>query len=45
MRNVYCSNHRLPETHNCSFNYKLNQSEIHKIQEEMKCVNQKLLKI
>ena len=42
---TYCSLHRLPENHKCEFDYKLKQDEIKKLGEEMKCVNQKCIKI
>lgn len=43
--NIYCCFHRLPENHKCTFDYKLKQNEIKNIEEEMKCVNQKCIKI
>lgn len=43
--NQYCYIHRLPETHNCSFNFKLEQKEKDKISEQMKCINPKMIKI
>lgn len=42
---TFCSNHRLPEYHNCSYNFKLNKSQIKDMEESMKCVNSKLIKI
>jgi hypothetical protein len=42
---IYCSNHRLPETHKCNYNYKLNSIENKKIIENMKCVNEKCIRI
>ena len=42
---TYCSLHRLPENHKCTFDYKLKQDQIIKLKEEMKCVNEKLIKI
>jgi len=42
---IYCSIHRLPETHKCNHNYKLSSSENKKIIEDMKCVNEKYIKI
>ena len=40
---IFCDKHRLPEDHNCSFNHKnFNKT---KIIEEMKCTNNKLIKI
>lgn len=42
---IFCSIHRLPETHNCKHNYKLNSFENKKIIENMKCVNDKFIKI
>jgi predicted nucleic acid binding AN1-type Zn finger protein len=44
-RNIYCSLHRLPETHKCTFDFKLKKEEINKIQQEMRCINQKVIKI
>ena len=39
----FCSKHRLPELHNCTFNHKtINKN---KLVESMKCVNDKLVKI
>jgi hypothetical protein len=43
--NVYCYIHRLPETHNCSYDFKLNHHQINKLEEEMKCIAQKCIKI
>lgn len=43
--NTYCSFHRLPETHKCNYNYKINSNECKKIIEDMKCVNDKCIKI
>jgi predicted nucleic acid binding AN1-type Zn finger protein len=42
---TYCSSHRLPETHKCNYNYKLNSIENKKIIGDMKCVNDKFIKI
>jgi predicted nucleic acid binding AN1-type Zn finger protein len=42
---TFCSIHRLPETHNCSYNFKLTQSQIKNMEENMKCVNNKIIKI
>lgn len=44
-QNTYCSLHRLPENHKCSYNYKLKQHEIIKLESEMKCVSEKCIKI
>ena len=38
--NQYCEKHRVPEAHNCSFNYR--QEDLSKI-ERMKCVASKLV--
>jgi len=43
--NTYCSTHRLPETHDCSYNFKLNNKEMDVLKEQMKCTNQKIIKI
>lgn len=43
--NQYCSIHRLPETHKCNFNYKLEQNEKDRLVEQMKCINPKMIKI
>ena len=41
---VYCAKHRLPETHNCSYDYKLAGRT--KLEEDNKCIAfQKILKI
>lgn len=40
---IFCSLHRLPETHECIFNYKLKDSG--KIIENMKCISSKIEKI
>lgn len=40
----YCVKHRLPETHNCVFNYKIDGKK--KMEEENKCIAfEKILKI
>ena len=39
----FCDKHRLPETHDCSFNFKEDHAnKSHKIIEEMKCIGSKL---
>lgn len=43
--NKYCYIHRLPENHNCCFNFKLEQKEKHGLTEQMKCINPKIIKI
>jgi predicted nucleic acid binding AN1-type Zn finger protein len=43
--NTYCLSHRLPEQHNCSYNFKISKIEQNKLEEDMKCVNQKIIKI
>lgn len=43
--NQYCSLHRLPENHKCTLDFKLKKDEIIKLESEMKCVNQKFIKI
>lgn len=40
---IYCSLHRLPEQHDCNFNYKLNDQK--KIISDMKCESIKIVKI
>ena len=42
-KNTYCSVHRLPEAHNCSFDYK--KIDICKKVNDMKCLGEKLQKI
>jgi hypothetical protein len=42
---IYCSLHRLPKTHNCNYNYKLNHIEHKEMIEDMKCLNEKIIKI
>lgn len=42
---TYCSLHRLPEAHHCKHNYKLNSLQNKKIIEDMKCVNDKIIKL
>lgn len=42
--NAYCAKHRLPETHNCMYDYKL--AGKCKLQEENKCITfEKIVKI
>lgn len=43
--NQYCYIHRLPETHKCTFNYKLEKKEKDILTEQMKCINPKMIKI
>lgn len=43
--NHYCLIHRLPENHKCTFDFKLKQNEMVKLEQDMKCINQKLIKI
>jgi len=41
---IFCKLHRLPEKHECTYNYKCNISRKKKI-EELKCVSAKIQKI
>ena len=41
---IFCNLHRLPELHNCKYNYKENINKEKKIN-EMKCVGKKIDKI
>jgi len=41
--NIYCSIHRIPETHDCDFDYK-NSINKEKIIENMRCVSSKIEK-
>ncbi len=45
--NIYCSMHRLPETHDCSYNFKKTNTDAttQKQIENMKCVSDKLIRI
>lgn len=43
--NTYCTIHRLPEMHECVYDFKISKMEQDKLKEEMKCVNQKIIKI
>ena len=42
-KNFYCKNHKLPELHNCNYDYKKDIKK--KIINELKCVSCKLQKI
>ena len=42
---IFCIKHRLPEYHNCSYNYKYTQQEENKIINEMKSKSEKFIKI
>ena len=39
---LFCSKHRLPETHNCKYDYKLNKKEMDNAIYNMKCQNSKI---
>ena len=42
----FCSAHRMPECHNCTFDYKKQtEQEKNKCIENMKCVSNKIIKI
>jgi len=42
----YCKLHRLAETHECSYNYKMiTNKEVEKFIKNNKCVNDKLIRI
>ena len=41
---LFCSAHRLPESHECSFNYK-NEDNKTELIESMKCVSNKIIKL
>ena len=38
----FCYKHRLPETHNCNYDYKLNKKEMDNAIITMKCKNRKI---
>ena len=38
----FCTKHRLPEKHNCTWNYKLNEDEKKKKVEFLKCQDDKV---
>lgn len=40
---IFCKIHRLPETHNCVYNYK--ENDVKKKVENMKCISEKINKI
>tara|TARA_B110000305_G_scaffold239932_2_gene309054 strand:+ start:292 stop:504 length:213 start_codon:yes stop_codon:yes gene_type:complete len=40
----FCKLHKLPEQHNCEYDYKENDKKNNKI-EEMKCISKKISKI
>ena len=40
---IFCKIHRLPETHNCVYNYK--ENDVEKTVENMKCISEKINKI
>ena len=40
----FCDNHRLPESHNCTFDYKNKELTMDKL-EEMRCVSAKIIKV
>ncbi len=42
---IYCINHRLPEEHDCDFNFKQTFDEIEKIVKELKVIPEKTVKI
>ena len=42
--NFYCNIHRLPESHDCTFNYK-NLDKKCELIENMKCIKDKVVKI
>lgn len=42
--NIFCNFHRLPEQHNCVYDYKENNNKQVKIN-NMKCISQKIKKI
>ena len=41
----HCMQHRLPETHNCNYNFKNTEKEIKKNIEILECKPSKILKI
>jgi len=41
---LFCSAHRLPESHDCSFNYKNDDNKTELI-ESMRCVSNKIIKL
>lgn len=41
---IFCHIHRLPETHDCSYNYS-NDFNAKKFIEDNKCITQKIIKI
>tara|TARA_B100000579_G_scaffold227152_1_gene186035 strand:- start:7795 stop:8022 length:228 start_codon:yes stop_codon:yes gene_type:complete len=42
--NFYCKAHRLPESHNCTYDFKENDKKKQRI-ENLKCIGSKLVKI
>lgn len=42
---IFCTAHRLPETHDCSFNFKSNDNEKKILVDQNKCVTSKVDKI
>ncbi len=42
---IFCIKHRLPEYHNCTYNYKYTEQEENKIINEMKSKSEKYIKI
>jgi predicted nucleic acid binding AN1-type Zn finger protein len=43
-KNNFCKLHKLPEQHNCEYDYKENNNKNNKI-EQMKCISMKISKI
>jgi len=43
-KKIFCKLHKLPEEHNCEYDYKETNNKINKIK-EMKCISKKINKI